>query len=92
MDEYLKIKANRYTYTALHFTEDITADKINKFAGKDCVCRTRINGIGFNTKAYHAINQDGAETWFTPGMIMLKRSDGKLIIIEERAFNVLFNV
>ena len=68
----MKTKANKKIYDVLEFTNN--KQKIEEFAGKGSVVRTRINGVGFTAKHEYAINGAQDSFWLSQDAIAIKNS------------------
>ena len=84
----MKTKANKKIYDVLEFTNN--KQKIEEFAGKGSVVRTRINGVGFTAKHEYAVDTLRDRVWFTPGTRILRDQNGDTFQINNDAYIELF--
>ena len=84
----MKVKANNKIYDAMGFTND--KDKIEEFAGKGSVVRTRIDGVGFTAKHEYAINGAQDSFWLSQDAIAIKNSRNEVFWMPVTTYNEIF--
>ena len=84
----MKTKANKKNYDVLEFTNN--KQKIEEFAGKGSVVRTRINGVGFTAKHEYAINGAQDSFWLSQDAIAIKNSKNEVFWMPVTTFNEIF--
>ena len=84
----MKTKANKKIYDVLEFTNN--KQKIEEFAGKASVVRTRINGVGFTAKHEYAINGAQDSFWLSQDAIAIKNSKNEVFWMPVTTFNEIF--
>ena len=84
----MKTKANKKIYDVLEFTNN--KQKIEEFAGKGSVVRTRINRVGFTAKHEYAINGAQDSFWLSQDAIAIKNSKNEVFWMPVTTFNEIF--
>ena len=84
----MKVRASKKIYDAMSFTND--KDKIEEFAGKGSVVKTRIDGVGFTAVHDYAVDTLRDRVWFTPGTRILRDQNGDTFWINNDAYIALF--
>lgn len=84
----MKVRANKKIYEVLPFTDN--KKKIEEFAGKRSIVKTRIDGVGFAANHEYAIKGAIDTFWLTPDTIAIKNSKNEIYYIPRNTFNEIF--
>ena len=84
----MKVRANKKIYEVLPFTDN--KKKIEEFAGKRSIVKTRIDGVGFAANHDYAVDTLRDRVWFTPGTRILRDQNGDTFWINNDAYIALF--
>ncbi len=85
---FMKVRANKKIYEVLPFTDN--KKKIEEFAGKRSIVKTRIDGVGFAANHEYAIKGAIDTFWLTPDTIAIKNSKNEIYYIPRNTFNEIF--